>query len=113
MNYAMINERENQVDLPSFEETDECQGDIVNIVVKEHSGDQEDFQSLKHTDACEEAILSTKRNAMFLFAFLGLKIIDFKIVLIQWFCLPIKTMIGFFRHKLDTVLCFKSKILEP
>ena len=33
------------------------QGDIVNIVVKEHSGDQVDFQSLKHTDACEEAII--------------------------------------------------------
>ena len=57
-------------------------------------------------------ILSTKRNAMFLFAVLGVKIIYFKIVLIQWFCLPIKTLIALFRRNLDTVLCSESKTLK-
>ena len=40
------------------------------------------------------SILSTKRNAMFLFAILGLKLLNSKIALIQWFCLPIKTFIA-------------------
>ena len=57
-------------------------------------------------------ILSTKRNAMFLFAFFGVGFgFDFKNVLIQWFCLTIKTLMAYFRHKLDTMLCLESKIL--
>ena len=40
-------------------------------------------------------IPSTKRNAMFLFAIFRVKkILISKIVLIQWFCLPIKTLIA-------------------
>ena len=57
-------------------------------------------------------ILITKRNAMFLFAFLGLKLLISKIVLFQWFCLPTKTLIAKFRRKLETVLCFECKILK-
>ena len=49
---------------------------------------------LRSSVGCMLYILSTKRNAMFYLQFLGLKIIDLKIVLIQWFCLPIKTLIA-------------------
>ena len=42
----------------------------------------------------------------------GLKIIVSKIVLIQWFCLPVKTLIALFCRKLDTVLCLESKTLK-
>ena len=44
--------------------------------------------------------------------FLGLKILISKVVLIQWFCLLIKTLIAEFRRKLNTVLCFECKILK-
>ena len=35
-----------------------------------------------------------------------------KIVLIQWVCLPIETLMAQFRSKLETVLCFECKILK-
>ena len=43
---------------------------------------------------CSHCILSTKINAMFYLQFWGLKLLISKIVLIQWFCLPIKTLIA-------------------
>ena len=55
--------------------------------------------------------LVQKETQCFYLPFWGLKLFISKIVLIQWFRLPIKTLIALFRHNLDTVLLiFNIKI---
>ena len=56
--------------------------------------------------------LVQKETQCFYLQFLGLKILISKVVLIQWFCPLINTLIAEFRRKLDTVLCFECKILK-